>query len=194
MLRIPTPTARLDAMPREPRAFPDAIHLAFARRVRALRLERELSQAELAERMTLLGVPMDRTAIARIEQAAIESEAKLKPRKVSISEAAGFAEAFVVPLAAVLPYDVSAYDYSEPLTRAHFDTRMNVLMAEVAPEIAPKTPDTIIHAARKREAARAQEGSEKRRTRFSGKDTRLDKTKLSKPTRVAKFGSKQAKR
>src|SRR4051812_37934736 len=92
-------------MTREPMPFPDDVHRAFARRARALRIEREWSQPHLASRIVSVGVPMDRTAIARIEQAAIESEAKLKPRRVSISEAVGFAAALGVPLNVLLPYE-----------------------------------------------------------------------------------------
>jgi hypothetical protein len=107
---------------------------------------------------------MDRTAIARIEQAAIESEAKLKPRKVSISEAAGFAAAFHVPLAAVLPYDESAYDYSEPVTRRHFDKRMDEFKA-----LATGQSYEAVRVARVREEAK----QEKRRTKVASKDAKV---------------------
>jgi transcriptional regulator with XRE-family HTH domain len=170
MLRIPTETDTLAAMTREPPSFPDPIHRAFARRVRALRVEREWSQGFLAEKMTEFGVPMDRTAIARIEQAAIESEAKLKPRKVSISEAAGFAAAFHVPLAAVLPYDERAFDYSEPVTRQHFDRRMDEFNA-----LATGKSYEAVRVARVREEAE----QEKQRTRIVGKDAKAPTGKLT---------------
>jgi transcriptional regulator with XRE-family HTH domain len=157
-------------MTREPLPFPDPIHRAFARRVRALRLEREWSQGFLAEKMTVFGVPMDRTAIARIEQAAIESEAKLKPRKVSISEAAGFAAAFHVHLAAVLPYDERAFDYSEPVTRQYFDRRMDEFKA-----LATGQSYEAVRVARVREETKQG----KPRTKVTSKDAKVPSKRVT---------------
>jgi hypothetical protein len=66
------------------------------------------------------------TAVARIEQAAIESESKLKPRKVTIDEAYGFAVALGVPLDVLLPYE-GTLDYSEPVTTKQFEKSVNDL-------------------------------------------------------------------
>jgi len=134
--------------------------------------------------MTLLGVPMDRTAIARIEQAAIESEAKLRPRKVSISEAAGFAEAFVVPLAAVLPYDIGAYDYSEPVTRKHFDKRMDEFKA-----LATGKPYEAVRVTRVRQEAKDEhldEFHKRKATHITFKDRKLDNTQIKSTSRTPK--------
>jgi transcriptional regulator with XRE-family HTH domain len=54
----------------------------FARRLRALRKDRAVSQTKLAEMMTAAGVPMSRAALLRIEQS---------ERTLSLDEALAFA-------------------------------------------------------------------------------------------------------
>jgi transcriptional regulator with XRE-family HTH domain len=61
----------------------------FARRVRALRRAKDLSQEELANRMTELGIPMGQNTVARIENAA---------RALPLDEALAFAVVLRAPL------------------------------------------------------------------------------------------------
>jgi transcriptional regulator with XRE-family HTH domain len=73
---------------------------AFARRLRTLREQRRLSQAALAERVTGLGVPMERAAVTRIEWAG--DPERSRARNVSLEEAVAFAVALGVPFASLL--------------------------------------------------------------------------------------------
>ena len=114
---------------RKPLPFPDDIHKEFAKRLRELRIKRGLSQVDLAALVTSVGIVIDRTAVARIEQAAIESESKLKPRKVSIDEALGFAWALKIRLSVLMPDYEKGFDNYEPVTRAHFDKTVKQLEA-----------------------------------------------------------------
>jgi transcriptional regulator with XRE-family HTH domain len=93
---------------------------AFARRLRALREQRRLSQAALAERVTDLGVPIERAAVTRIEWAA-DPERSDRARNVSLEEAVAFAAALDVPLYALLLGDA--------------DTETNI-----TPELGVRTP------------------------------------------------------
>ena len=105
--------------------MPD-IHERFAEGLRELREERRLSQSQLARRMQEIGIPMDRVAITKIEQAAIESESARKPRKVTIDEALGFAAVLGVSLDVLISQEETRAP-AEPLTREHFDKRMERL-------------------------------------------------------------------
>lgn len=118
-LRIPTKRDTLTFVPH--------LHENFARRLRELREERRLSQSQLAGRMQELGIPIDRVAITKIEQAAIESGSTRKPRKVTVEEAVGFAAALDVSLDALIPEPGATPHTLEPLTREHFDERVDEL-------------------------------------------------------------------
>lgn len=77
----------------------ETIERLFARRMIEVRESRSWSQTALAERLQELGVPIDRATLAKIERAA-NPDAKVKPRKVSLTEACQIAAALGVnPLA-----------------------------------------------------------------------------------------------
>lgn len=84
--------------------FGDEAHVA--RRVRTLREAREWSQIELAERMTELGNPMNKSSIWRIEN----PDSKAGRRGITIGEAIGLARAFETTLAELLLPDDAIHD------------------------------------------------------------------------------------
>jgi transcriptional regulator with XRE-family HTH domain len=75
----------------------------FSRRLREIREQQGLTQAELAERMKDLGTPIDRLTILKIERAG-RPDAKGTSRRVSIGEALAFASALnTSPFAFLFP-------------------------------------------------------------------------------------------
>ncbi|GAA1768426.1 helix-turn-helix domain-containing protein [Agromyces humatus] len=77
-----------------------------ARRVRIEREERGWSQVDLAERMTSLGSPMNKSSIWRIENPG----SKAGRRGITIGEAIGFSRAFGTTLAELLLPDSAILD------------------------------------------------------------------------------------
>jgi transcriptional regulator with XRE-family HTH domain len=83
----------------------EAPEALLAERIRALREAAELTQGQLAERMTQLGFSMHQTAIAKVE---------LGQRPVRLNEVVGFAAALRVPVTDLLP-DTESTPESEAL-------------------------------------------------------------------------------
>lgn len=77
----------------------EAVETLLAERLRALREAAELTQGQLAERMTQLGFSMHQTAVAKIE---------LGQRPVRVNEVVAFAAALRVPVTDLLPGAASA--------------------------------------------------------------------------------------
>jgi len=100
----------------------------FARQVRRVREARGWSQGELAKRLAAVGHPLGQTRISVIEAAGPE------PRTVSVDQAQAFADAFGVPLEALMFEDY-------PITRAVILRDLAALL-EIADQFAAAAVDS----------------------------------------------------